>query len=106
LFARKLRAMGKRLGTLLKSWNEVVGSFDHTLLPASRRFAELGVVPADQEIERPGTLVFTPREIQGRSLPRPEAEPRFDADGELNHLKRNGGDDQTTAINDKDASAA
>jgi DNA recombination protein RmuC len=69
VFARKLRGLGKRIGTLLKSWNEVVGSFDHNVLPASRRFAELGLVAEDQELERPDALPFAPREVQGRGLP-------------------------------------
>jgi DNA recombination protein RmuC len=68
VFARKLRGLGKRLGSLLKAWNEVVGSFDHNVVPAARRFTELGVVPHDHDLEGSEALPFAPREIEGRGL--------------------------------------
>jgi DNA recombination protein RmuC len=69
IFARRFKAVGKKLAALQKGWNDAVASFDRTLLPVSRRFAELGVVPEDQEIERAQAIPFAPREIEGRGLP-------------------------------------
>ncbi len=78
VFARKLRGLGKRLGAVLKAWNEVVGSFDHNVVPAARRFTELGVVPHDQELDSSAPVPFAPRDIEGRGLMVPD-----DGDGVL-----------------------
>jgi DNA recombination protein RmuC len=69
VFARRLSQVGKRLGSLLKAWNDAVGSFDHNVVPAARRFTELGVVSHDHEIAGTDALPFAPREIEGRGLP-------------------------------------
>jgi DNA recombination protein RmuC len=69
VFAGRLSQVGKRLGSLLRSWNDAVGSFDHNVVPAARRFNELGVVPHDHEIAGADALPFAPREIEARGLP-------------------------------------
>lgn len=69
VFARRLSQVGKRLGSLLRAWNDAVGSFDHNVVPAARRFNELGVVPHDDQIDGAEALPFAPREIEGRGLP-------------------------------------
>ena len=86
VFARKLRGLGKRLGSLLKAWNEVVGSFEHNVVPAARRFTELGVVPHDHELEGSEALPFPPREIEGRSLPALADGDETDVDAEVAEL--------------------
>jgi DNA recombination protein RmuC len=42
VFAGRLQTLGKRVGSLVKGYNDAVGSFERSVLPGARRFTELG----------------------------------------------------------------
>jgi DNA recombination protein RmuC len=54
LFADNLGKVGTGLESAVKSYNAAVGSFEQTLLPGARRFAELGAKGAKQLAEPDG----------------------------------------------------
>lgn len=64
-FARKLQTVGTRLGTLVKGYNEAVGSFERSLLPAARRFEEVGASSPDGDLPALEQVALDPRELRG-----------------------------------------
>ena len=48
-----------------KAYNAAVGSFEQTVLPGARKFAELGAKGA-KELSEPGVVEITPRDILKR----------------------------------------
>lgn len=64
-FAEHLDAVRRGLETAVKSYNGAVGSFEQTLLPGARRFAELGAKGAKVLLE-PTAVDAAPREIVKR----------------------------------------
>lgn len=62
-FAGKLQTVGKRVGSLVKAYNEAVGSFDKSVLPGARRFAELGAATDGVQIEGADQVTSLPRQI-------------------------------------------
>lgn len=65
-FAENLDKVGRGLETAGKAYNTAVGSFEQTLLPGARRFAELGAKGAKQ-LEEPAPLEVQPREVLKRT---------------------------------------
>jgi DNA recombination protein RmuC len=65
-FAENLDKVGRGLETATKSYNAAVGSFEQTLLPGARRFAELGAKGA-KELSEPGVVEAQPREVLKRA---------------------------------------
>jgi DNA recombination protein RmuC len=65
-FAEHFEKVGKGLETANKSYNAAVGSFEGTLLPGARKFAELGARGA-KELPAPAPLEIAPREMTKRS---------------------------------------
>ena len=63
VFGEHLGKLGKSLGSSVDSFNKAVGSLEQQILPAARRFPELGLrVPRDLEVLEPiGGLTRTPR---------------------------------------------
>jgi DNA recombination protein RmuC len=63
VFGEHLGKLGKSLGSSVDSFNKAVGSLEQQILPAARRFPELGLrVQRDLEaIEPVGSLTRTPR---------------------------------------------
>jgi DNA recombination protein RmuC len=61
-FADSLSRIGAGLESAVKSYNSSVGSFEQTLLPGARRFAELGAKGA-KDLAAPGTVDTGVREI-------------------------------------------
>jgi DNA recombination protein RmuC len=63
VFGEHLGKLGKALGSSVESFNKAVGSLEQQVLPAARRFPELGLrVERDlAPIEPVGTLTRTPR---------------------------------------------
>jgi DNA recombination protein RmuC len=63
VFGEHLGKLGKSLGSSVDSFNKAVGSLEQQILPAARRFPELGLrVQRDLEIIEPvDTLTRTPR---------------------------------------------
>jgi DNA recombination protein RmuC len=65
-FADNLDKVGRALDTALKGYNAAVGSFEASVLPGARRFAELGARGA-KELTAPSNVDTTPREITKRA---------------------------------------
>ncbi|HWA86936.1 MAG TPA: DNA recombination protein RmuC [Opitutus sp.] len=66
IFAEHLDKVGRSLDTALKGFNSAVGSFESSVLPGARRFAELGARGA-RELAAPGAIETTPRDIARRA---------------------------------------
>jgi DNA recombination protein RmuC len=64
-FADHLDKVGRGLETAVKGYNAAAGSFEQTLLPGARRFAELGAKGA-KELTEPAPVETAPREIAKR----------------------------------------
>lgn len=65
-FADNLDKVGRALDTALKGYNSAVGSFEASVLPGARRFAELGARGA-KELAAPNTVDTTPRDVTKRA---------------------------------------
>ena len=65
-FAEHLEKVGRGLENATKAYNSAVGSFEQTLLPGARKFAELGAQGTKELIE-PSIIESVPREITKRS---------------------------------------
>ncbi len=65
-FAENLEKVGRGLDGAVKGFNQAVGSFEGTLLPGARKFAELGA-KGTKDLMTPSGLEITPREINKRS---------------------------------------
>lgn len=73
VFARHLAGLGKKIGTLVKGYNDTVGSFERSVLPGARRFSELGAVAPDASLEALPGVTQLPRELPVSDQP-PSAE--------------------------------
>ena len=76
VFGEHLGKLGKSLGSSVDSFNKAVGSLEQQILPAARRFPELGLrVQRDLEVLEPvGSLTRTPRTAGGEAeLPTDES---------------------------------
>jgi DNA recombination protein RmuC len=65
-FADNLDKIGRGLDNALKGYNAAVGSFESSVLPGARRFAELGARGA-KELTVPGGVETTARDVTRRS---------------------------------------
>lgn len=65
-FADNLDKVGRALDTALKGYNAAVGSFEASVLPGARRFAELGA-RGGKELNAPGAIETAPRDIVKRA---------------------------------------
>ncbi|HTQ30121.1 MAG TPA: DNA recombination protein RmuC [Opitutaceae bacterium] len=65
-FAEHLDKVGRGLETAVKGYNSAVGSFEQTLLPGARRFAELGAKGV-KDLPPPGSVETAPRDVVRRS---------------------------------------
>jgi DNA recombination protein RmuC len=63
-FAGRLQALGKKVGSLVKGYNEAVGSFEKSLLPGARRFTELGAAPEGPQLSASDQVTTLPREVR------------------------------------------
>jgi DNA recombination protein RmuC len=61
-FADNFDKVGRGLDTAVKGFNAAVGSFEQTLLPGARRFAELGAKGA-KDLNPPGVVETAVREV-------------------------------------------
>jgi DNA recombination protein RmuC len=68
VFAGKLHTLGKRVGSLVKGYNEAVASFESRLLPGARQMASLGLVAVEQQIPTADPVAGTPRELRASEL--------------------------------------
>lgn len=64
-FADNLDRIGRSLDTALKGYNTAVGSFEASVLPSARRFAELGA-RGPKELAAPGSVETMPRDVNKR----------------------------------------
>ena len=67
-FGRHLSALGKSLRQTVDHYNKGVGSLESRVLPAARRFEELGVAPAASSIPPLEPVELDPREAQAEEL--------------------------------------
>ena len=65
-FAEHLEKVGRALDNALKGYNSAVGSFESSILPSARRFAELGARGA-KELSEPPAIETTPRDLTKRA---------------------------------------
>jgi len=65
-FADNLAKIGAGLDTAVRGYNAAVGSFEQTLLPGARRFAELGAKGA-KELAAPASVETGVREVVKKS---------------------------------------
>lgn len=65
IFAENLDKVGRGLDNALKGYNAAIGSFESSVLPSARRFAELGARGA-KELGAPGVIETAPRDIVKR----------------------------------------
>ncbi len=65
-FASYLEASGKGLSSAVKNFNSAIGSFEQTLLPGARKFAELGA-KGDRELDAPERVELEVREVAKKS---------------------------------------
>ncbi|MBL9200192.1 MAG: DNA recombination protein RmuC [Opitutaceae bacterium] len=65
-FADNLDKVGRGLETANKAYNSAVGSFEQTLLPGARKFAELGAKGA-KDLAEPVAIETTPRDVLKRA---------------------------------------
>ncbi len=75
VFAEHLSRLGKSLGASVESFNKAVGSLEQQIMPAARRFPELGLrVSRDLEaIEPVASLARTPRAAGSAGPDEPES---------------------------------
>lgn len=66
IFADNLDKIGRSLDTALKGYNAAIGSFEASVLPGARRFAELGARGA-KELISPSSVETAPRDVAKRS---------------------------------------
>lgn len=64
VFAEHLAGMRRGLISAVESFNQVVGSWQTRLLPAARRFQELGVTKNQRELKEIEDIETLPREVQ------------------------------------------
>lgn len=67
ILAEHLAAIGERLGSAVSAYNRAVASLEGRVLPAARRFRDLGA-GTDREIETLGAVEPTPRALQAPEL--------------------------------------
>lgn len=66
MFAENLEKIGRSLDTALKGYNAAVGTFEASVLPGARRFAELGARGA-KELAAPSSVETMPRDVTKRT---------------------------------------
>jgi len=67
-FAGRLQTLGKRVGSLVKGYNDAVGSFERSVLPGARRFTELGAAPEGSDLPASDEVTSLPREVRAAEL--------------------------------------
>ena len=68
VFAAKLQTLGKRVGALVRGYNDAIASFESRVLPSARRMAKLGTVAANQELPTAEPITLVPRELRAQEL--------------------------------------
>ena len=72
LFSEHLGNLGQSLTRLVDHYNRSVGSFDASVMPIARRFADLGL-RKNREAVTPGVVEHTPRTPRTRDGDLPDA---------------------------------
>ncbi len=76
-FTNHLGKVGKQLESSVKSYNQAIGSLETRVIPATRKFTELGVQPGKNTPVEPPMIETIPR--PSKTLERPEPNPSNDS---------------------------
>jgi DNA recombination protein RmuC len=68
-FLTHVDRVSKRLGSAVQAQNDAVGSLERMVLPAARRFPELGALPAETELHSPSMIEQATRTPQAPEAP-------------------------------------
>jgi DNA recombination protein RmuC len=71
-FLEHLSAMGVSIGRSVDSYNKAVGSLDRRLMPAAKRFQELGI--SESDVASPKQIDASPAESAFAAVPADEAD--------------------------------
>lgn len=63
IFVEHLGKVGRTLGQSVESYNRAVGSLEGRVLPAARRFEEMGVISGEKKIDRLAPIEHEPRPV-------------------------------------------
>ena len=75
--------VGKGLANATNAYNQAVGSLESRVLVTARKFADLGAVSADSEIEGVPPIDGVPRQLQAQELLSMSMNDEAETDGEL-----------------------
>jgi DNA recombination protein RmuC len=67
-YLKHVEKEGRLIRSLMDAHNAAVGSLDHSVLPAARRFPDLGAVGTDKELPEPTDVSGSVRALQAREL--------------------------------------
>jgi DNA recombination protein RmuC len=59
-----LATLGTRLNSTVKAYNEAVGSYEHRVIPAARRFEDHGAVATGRELPEIEQVTVTARSVE------------------------------------------
>ena len=74
-----LDELRRRLDSAVQAHNAAIGSLESRVLPAARRFKDLGVV-SGKEISEPEPIDHQPRRLQAPEFPAPDGAPSVEAE--------------------------
>ena len=63
IMAEHMRHAGRSLDTAVRAYNDMVGSFEHRLLPQLRRIENMDILPPGTELPDPMPIEVTPRPV-------------------------------------------
>lgn len=64
-----LATLGNRLNSTVKAYNETVGSYEHRVIPAAKRFEDHGAVSTGRELPEIEQVTVTARSVDHADLP-------------------------------------
>jgi DNA recombination protein RmuC len=77
-----LATLGTRLNSTVKAYNETVGSYEHRVIPAARRFEDHGAATSGRELPEIEQVTVSARSVDGAETDRADEADRAD-EGEV-----------------------